>query len=215
MDARPEIPDPDPDHDRYVAFPDEAATPPPESWWGPAPPPLPAPPSAPVQCAPPSGRRRARWAVIGVILLLSMMSTHHSGSGGAGGIGHGSAYGESSPGIDLEPSLTAPTGRLQPADTPLDEIPEGTMSFRLEVVGQDPRATVGVTTDDGYGLDTGEVALPYGASLTRNNPHNSLAVTVQSADGQAELQCRVYLDEALVSIGTGDGTATCEVPRTR
>jgi hypothetical protein len=144
-----------------------------------------------------------------------MMATHDHESGASGGIGHGSAYGESFPGIDLAQAPTAPTGELQPAGTPLHDIPEGTLWFRLEVVGNDPRAAVEVTTDHGYGLDAGELDLPYAGRLARNNPEDALTVTVRGSYGQKQVQCRVYVGDALVAIGTGDGTATCEVPAWR
>jgi hypothetical protein len=80
------------------------------------------------------------------------------------------------------------------------------------VVGNDPRGTVEVIGSHGSWVNAGEVALPYAVRLTRNNPDETLTITVNGAYGQRQVQCRVYLDDALVAIGTGEGTATCEVP---
>lgn len=223
MDARPEIPDPQ--HDRHVAFSDDAPEPPPESWWAPTPAPTPpptssAPPAAPAPRAPAARRRSISWWVlIGLFLLGGVMSSGsgtESGTGGTvDGIAHGEAYGQSSPGLDLGDLAVAPAAGLLPEDAALYPIPPGTIWFRLEVVGNEPRGTVLVTDDAGSSVNAGEVALPYSARLTRNDPQVPLTVTVHGAYGQQQVQCRVYLSDALVAIGTGAGTTTCEVPAWR
>ncbi|HET8594768.1 MAG TPA: hypothetical protein VFM07_05930 [Intrasporangium sp.] len=218
MDTRPEIPDPQ--HDEHVAFPDEAASRPPESWWEPAPPPVPPRPPVP---GPASGmaRRRRRsagwWAVVAVFLFGSAMTGHTGDLFAHGGIGSGSAGGEAPApsNIELVEQPVAPSGELVPTDVPLYAIPMGTLWFRLEVVGNDPRGTIGVSAGSGSSVETGEVPLPYAARLTRDNPEDTLSIMVRGAYGQRQVQCRVYLDDALVAIGTGAGTATCEVPAWR
>lgn len=219
MDARPEIPDPQ--HDRHVAFSDDAPEPLPESWWAPAPAPAPSPVRGAQgsRFAPQRRRRVGWWAVVAVFLFGSAMSGHsgelfgHGGTG-HGGIAYGSAEGEgpAPSSIELVAEPVAPSGAVDPVDAALYPIPPGTLWFRLEVVGNDPRGTVDVMASSGSTVSAGEVALPYAARLTRNDPDDPLTVTVHGAYGQQQVQCRVYLADALVAIGTGPGTATCEVP---
>lgn len=213
MDARPEIPDPE--HDRHVAFPDEPPSSLPQSWWEPTPPAL-LPIPRPWERQPQPRRRRGNaWAGIVLLLLLGgfVSQGHGTTSGGSGGSGYVDAPAPGS--VELVQQPTAPTGELEPDDARLYSIPQGTVWFRLEVVGNDPRAAVEVTTDRGYDLNAGGFDLPYAGRLTRNNPEDALTVTVRGSYGQKQVQCRVYVGDALVAIGTGDGTATCEVPAWR
>lgn len=221
MSERPEIPDPQ--HDRHVAFPDEPASPPPDSWWAPTPP-APAPPPRPMpapQYRPPQATRRrpSAWGTIVLLVLLGgFMSQGHDGQMGmSGGMGPDGSYVEQAgpSRVALVEEAPAPRDALVPADSPLYAIPQGTLWFRLEVVGGDPRAAVEVATDHGYGMGLSEVALPYAGRLSRDDPGDTLSIDVHGAYGQKQVQCRVYLGNDLVALGTGEGTATCEVPAWR
>ena len=206
---------PDPQHDRHVAFPGGPATPPPESWWTPLPPPPPPPPQAVRSAAP---RRRPRkgaawWAVVAVFVFGALLS---NGGESVSSSGSGGSYADAPApaGVDLVQEPTAAGGDLEPADAALYGIPRGTLWFRLEVAGADSGATVDVMSASGAHLRTEELGLPYAGRLSRVNPDDGLTVRVYRTHGQKPVQCRVYLDD-LVAIGTGPGTATCEVPASR
>lgn len=219
MDARPEIPDPQ--HDRHVAFPDEPVSPPPDSWWEPTPPrPYPpAPPAPPMRQKRASRGRRAGagWAIVAILISGGLMSHGDGETGMSNGPDEQGIFAEQqgSSSVKLDPSPAPSDGRLAPAESPLFAIPSGTLWFQLEVVGNDPRGTIDVTASSGSQATSGEVALPYAARLTRDNPDDSVSVTVHGAYGQRQVQCRVYVGKDLVAIGTGEGSATCDVPAWR
>jgi hypothetical protein len=159
-------------------------------------------------------RRHVGWSVLLALFLFGSLMSRGVGTetNSFAGLGHGDASGQSSPGLDLTELPAAPKGTLESADASLYPIAPGTLWFRLEVAGNDPRGTLEVTGSHGSWMNAGEVALPYAARLTRNNPDETLTIMVNGAYGQRQVQCRVYLDDALVAIDTGVGTATCEVP---
>lgn len=215
MDERPEVPDPQ--HDRHVAFPNEAATPPPESWWTPNPPPPPPPPVVWRTSAP---RRRPRrsaawWAVVAVFLFGGLLSRggESSGSSGFGGGTWAEAPGPGS--VSLVAEGSAPSGAIEAVQPTLYGIPPGSSTFRVEVVGVESSAGIDITSEYGGPLLTNTEKLPYAGRLTRSNPDEAVTVSILSTHSDRTVQCRVYLDDQLVAFSTGDGNATCEVPASR
>ncbi|MGN6751633.1 MAG: hypothetical protein ACTHJJ_03675 [Intrasporangium sp.] len=215
MDARPEIPDPQ--HDRHVAFPEERPEPLPAGWWAPTPspprPPRPAP-AAPSGAGRTSRRSTGWWFLLAALLLGGFMSQADSDGGPFYGRPEVSQV-EQSGAVHLTPDHVGFNAELLPEDAPLFRIPSGTTTFRLEVVGTDPRAGLEVGTQYGTPQGARTVSLPFWGELTRDNADDVLSVTVTSAYAYRQVQCRVYLGPDLVAIGTGQDRATCEVPTWR
>jgi hypothetical protein len=110
--------------------------------------------------------------------------------------------------IDLVavPEVADPT--IQPVDQPRYEIPLGSSTVRIEVVGDDPAANI-IVTSDSADAQLGEVDVPFGAELVLDERPDQLAVTARNRYGQTSIQCRVYADGLLVSIATGVGLVEC------
>jgi hypothetical protein len=102
---------------------------------------------------------------------------------------------------------------VQPTDLPKFAVPPGTTTFRIEVVGADPRASLTIVGGN-QDLPTDEVELPFAAQLTMPPTTELQWITVHGAYGQREIQCRVYVGEDLVAMDTGEGVAECAVPPT-
>jgi hypothetical protein len=117
-------------------------------------------------------------------------------------------------GLALEALPSVVDATIQPVDQPRYEIPLGPSTVRIEVVSDDPAADVVVTSDSGD-APLGEVMLPFGAELRLQERPDQLAVTAKSRYGQAEIQCRVYADDLLVSIASGYGLVECAAQPTR
>ena len=120
--------------------------------------------------------------------------------------------------VDLTEIHGAQVAAVSPTDLPTHAVPPGTKQFRLEVVGDDPRAAItvdgqgrGEAPGQGPGLQEPDVALPYSGLVTFDEPPEMLMVGVAGADSQHTVQCRLYVDDELVAIQTGDGAAACVI----
>jgi hypothetical protein len=159
----------------------------------------------------------AWWAIAGLFLLVVFMSQGHSTEvGPSADRPPGSSIVEPGGRVDLVATpTTLSDSSFAPEDAPLFAVPPGTTSFRLEVVGADARGSIDVASDySGLQVVTQE-QLPYAGLLTRANADEALSVTVHSAYVARKIQCRVFLGDSLVAIGTGTDAATCEVPSVR
>lgn len=196
---------PDPQHDRHVAFPDDLAPRTlPESAWAPPP-----PPAARRQAPPSPGRAAGWWAVGAVVFFGFVMSGQHSV--GSDLLEDGGVFGEPAQSVEITSLPAEGLAPVQPTDLPKFAVPPGTTTFRIEVVGADPRASLTIVGSN-QDLPTDEVELPFAAELTMPPTTDLQWITVHGAYGQREIQCRVYVGEDLVAMGTGDGTAECAVP---
>lgn len=227
---------PNPAIDQHVAFPDDPAAgttaphPLPQTAWAPrsappsgsrAPQQLPPelaqiPPEVTAVLArmaarmPPRHRRRGRLspaglglaAVVALALIMSENSSVHPDDAGTV-----VEQGQSTA-IELRLVPEGEVGGMQPVEQPRYEIPLGPSRIRIEVVSDDPAADVVVTSSRGD-AQLGEVALPFAAEFDLTERPDQLAVTARNRYGTNSIQCRVYADDALVSIATGVGLVEC------
>jgi len=205
MTTRPAAPDPQ--QDRHVAFPGDAPARglPPTAW---------AQDPRTRLSGPRQRRRNGGWWVLAAFFALPMLGSamHSNGmtSHGFGGMGMEQVQGGGS--IDLTELHGTQVADVSPTDLPTHAVPPGTTQFRLEVVGGDPRATItvdGQGPGHGAGLHPRDVTLPYSGLVTFDVPPEMLMVGVAGSDGQGTVQCRLYADDELVAIQTGQGTAEC------
>jgi hypothetical protein len=102
------------------------------------------------------------------------------------------------------------------ADTALvtSAITSATTMLRVEVSTASPRAVqLDVSTDTGL-FDSSVAAAPSAVEVhvSPTTRQLSLSVTDVSGEGlEAPLQCRIYVGHSLVAIGTGTGSAICDV----
>jgi hypothetical protein len=111
-------------------------------------------------------------------------------------------------GLDLVAVPEVADTTIQSVDQPRYEIPLGPSTVRIEVVSDDPAATI-VVTSDSADAQLGEVPVPFGAELILDDRPDQLAVTARNRYGQSEIQCRIYADGMLVSIASGYGLVEC------
>jgi hypothetical protein len=207
MDGQPELPDPQ--RDRHVAFPEDGHPPTlPESAWAPLPPPQQVPRPQP---APPRTSRTVGWWAVGAVLLFGFAMSGNEASEPHGPFGDEGSYGAPVPPVEITSLPAEGLAPVQPTDLPKFVVPPGTTTFRVEVVGADPRASLTIVGSNQQ-VPTDEVELPFAAALTLPPTTNLQWITVHGAFGQREIQCRVYVGEDLVAIDTGQGVAECAVP---
>lgn len=236
---------PNPSVDEHVAFPDEATRPgaradalPQSAWAGssrrPKEPVAPElahiPPEVATLIPGIAARQRQRRVsrsrfnpaglglavIVALALLLGTNASVQLGPSGPvveRGWDERSGWSESWDELDLV-ATPAVVDTILPVDQPRYEIPLGPSRLRIEIVSDDPSADVVVTSDSGEAqLD--DVALPYGADLTVDERPDQFAVTAWNRYGDRSIQCRVYADDQLVSIATGDGLVECRAEPSR
>ncbi len=207
MTTRPAAPDPQ--NDRHVAFPGDppAGGLPPTAW---------APDPGTRVPGPRPRRSSAGWWVVAAFFALPVVgSAMHSDGMTSDRFAQmpmnqdrGAAY------VDLTEIHGAKVSGVSPTDLPTHAVPPGTKQFRLEVVGGDPRATITVDSQGpghGAGTQAPDVTLPYSGLVTFDEPPETLMVGVAGADGQYTVQCRLYADDELVAIQSGDGGTECVI----
>jgi hypothetical protein len=200
---------PDPQHDLHVAFPEDGPRPTlPETAWAPLPPPQQA--SRPPPAAPRTSRTLGWWAVGAVLFFGFAMSGNQAMQPYGHFIDEGT-HGDPFQPVEITSLPAEGLAPVQPTDLPKFAVPPGTTTFRVEVVGADPRASL-IIVGSNHELPTDEMELPFAAELTMPPDTDLQWITVRGAFGQREIQCRVYVGEDLVAIGTGQGVAECTVP---
>ena len=100
---------------------------------------------------------------------------------------------------------------ILPGDQTTSPLPASPRDVRVEVVGDEPEASVTITS----GTDTllAGALLPYAVEFALLQVPDRLSVSVRSGSGDKHIQCRVYADGFLVAIGTGTGSADCVARR--
>ncbi|HEX5969322.1 MAG TPA: hypothetical protein VFY88_12660 [Intrasporangium sp.] len=207
MTTRPAAPDPQ--HDRHVAFPDDAPPPslPPTAW---------APDPATRVSGPPRRRSNAGWWVVAAFFALPMlgnaMDRNAVMSDGSGGMGTGWRQAAEHGATDLEVRMLE--GRVVAGVEPLGPtyaVPSGTTTFRVEVAGADPRGSLQVIGANGD-VPVDEHALPFAVEVETDDAEAFQWVVARSAYPDRMIQCRIYAGEDLVAIETGHGVTECTLP---
>ena len=238
MDTRPMAPDPQ--HDRHVAFPDGAgtgqATPPrssslPPSAWAPARDLRRLPPPSTPRLPPPGTSagwpgRRARHAggwLVGALFAVAVLGDVAFSLGPEPMNDTHVEWGLAEPWGDGSPAVPPPVTTVSPgsdiagvqsADLPTHQPPSGTTTYRVEVVGSEPAATLHLIGGHGDAAIP-ESILPLVIDVSTHEPDSLEFVQVLGVHLQDEIQCRIYVGEELVAIATGPGQAECALPPSR
>jgi hypothetical protein len=118
---------------------------------------------------------------------------------------------DSSVGDPLTVLLGTAVAGVEPTDQPTFPVPPGTTTYRVEVAGDEPNATLHlVGTHGDSALPAAE--LPRAIEVTVGEPESLERVEAYGVQLTDAVQCRVSVDEQLVAISTGRGMAECTLP---